>query len=312
MQTEQLVPESDAVGVFESLRGTGVDVTPTPEHIEAAHRAAHPKYCGRFSLRGRAFDGTETRYMRVKCKCWNCAHCAPRKAARYKHSIRENAEKMQLRRFLTLTLDPKKNPGAEPAEHAIYLEHTAENPNAGALCQCVICERVRGLSVAYIRECWGKFRTYLRRAFRDPDSKKPARVTFIAVLEFQLKKTGFAHLHVLIDRYISQQWVTEVWAAIGGGSHVDIRLVDLHRVSHYLAKYLTKELLMSAPKRSRRITTSRDIHLTEKPEPKHVWEILKTTIQRLFQMLAPVAVSLAFDEGQLLEAFVVKNQPCYG
>jgi hypothetical protein len=36
---------------------------------------------------------------------------------------------------------------------------------------------------------------------------------------------------------------------------VDIKLVDVHRVSHYLSKYLTKDLLLSAPSRCRRVTT---------------------------------------------------------
>jgi hypothetical protein len=44
---------------------------------------------------------------------------------------------------------------------------------------------------------------------------------------------------------------------VGGGRIVDIRLVDMHRISRYLSKYLTKELLLSAPKRSRRVTVSR-------------------------------------------------------
>ena len=41
---------------------------------------------------------------------------------------------------------------------------------------------------------------------------------------------------------------------------VDIRYVDVHRVSRYLSKYLTKELLMSASLRSRRVTTSRGMN----------------------------------------------------
>ena len=66
-------------------------------------------------------------------------------------------------------------------------------------------------------------------------------------------QNGTPHLHILIDRFIEQQWIKTTWQQIGGGMHVDIRRVDVHRVSRYVSKYLTKELLTSAPERSRRV-----------------------------------------------------------
>jgi len=113
-------------------------------------------------------------------------------------------------------------------------------------------ERIKGDSVRYLRGVWNKFRLYLRRKYGSP-------IKYIAVLEFH--KSGIAHLHVLVDRFIPQGSISESWSALGGGAIVDIRYVDVHRISRYLSKYLTKELLLSAPKRSRRVTTSRSLHL---------------------------------------------------
>lgn len=79
---------------------------------------------------------------------------------------------------------------------------------------------------------------------------------------------------------------TEAWVAVGGGFMVDIQLVDVHRVSRYLSKYLTKELLMSAPLRCRRVTTSRGIKLLEKTRTETVWTLVKVPISSLLVIYA--------------------------
>jgi hypothetical protein len=79
--------------------------------------------------------------------------------------------------------------------------------------------------------------------------------------------------------------------------------VDLHRVSRYLSKYLTKELLMSAPLRSRRVTTSRGIKLFEKQPSEINWELLKVSIYRLRHMYDGNVVAELVDEDGLLESF---------
>jgi hypothetical protein len=114
------------------------------------------------------------------------------------------------------------------------------------------------------------------------------------------------HLHILVDRYMKQQDVKEDWQAVGGGQHVDIRLVDLHRVSRYLSKYLTKELLMSAPSRCRRVTVSRGICLNSKRPPEHKWQRLKTDINAIFRGLKSRARDVILDrETDELESFAV-------
>jgi hypothetical protein len=80
------------------------------------------------------------------------------------------------------------------------------------------------------------------------------------------------HVHVLIGVFIEQAWISQAWHAAGGGSIVDIRLVDVHRVNAYLAKYLTKDLFLSVPAKKKRVSTSRDIHLFEKKSERSDWQ----------------------------------------
>jgi hypothetical protein len=150
--------------------------------------------------------------------------------------------------------------------------------------------------VPYINECFGKFRIYLKR-------KYGIAPTYIRVLEFH--KSGLPHFHILIDRYIPQAWISSAWSAVGGGRMVDVRQRDIHRISHYLSKYLTKELLLSAPKRSRRITTSRTIKLFEKAAKEFAWAFLKAPISRLFDIYQSVICGIERDEENELSAFSI-------
>jgi len=143
-------------------------------------------------------------HARLGCKAWACSRCGPRKARRLRHAITKWAVQKNLSRFLTLTLNPR---ACSPEE-----------------------------SVEYIRACWNKFRTYLKRRFG-------VRVSFILVLELQ--RSGYAHFHILLNRYIEQAWISEAWQAVGGGKMVWIRQADVHRIPAYLSKYLTKELFLS-------------------------------------------------------------------
>jgi hypothetical protein len=224
-----------------------------------------PGVCGRWTAR-LIESGVRTHLFRVNCKLWKCPRCGTRKAARYKHRIREVAEEYRLQRFVTLTVDPKKIGDQEP--------------------------------VPYLRDCWSKLRVYLKREFG-------LAPKYICVLEFQ--KNGNPHLHILVDRFISQAWLKDTWQRIGGGEHVDIRHVDLHRVARYLSKYLTKELLLSAPLRSRRVTTSHGIHLNPKKDDNSA-DLLKIPISSLFERFWEYASSKKYDEdGVTLQMFVCEK-----
>ena len=219
------------------------------------------KHCGRFTVRGKAPNSPETRFFRVNCKSWKCPYCGPRRANRLRHAIREQAEAQQLRRFLTLTLDPSK---------------------------------IEGDPVCYLNAAFAKLRVYLRRHYR-------VSPQYIRVLEFQ--KNGNPHLHVLIDRYIAIEWVRHAWIAVGGGYFVDIRLVDVHRVSRYLSKYLTKDLLLSAPLRCRRVTTSRGIKLLAKTPTETTWMLVRVPIWILLEVYGRKVTECWLDTDGILASF---------
>jgi len=151
--------------------------------------------------------------------------------------------------------------------------------------------------VAYINLAFAKWRIYLKRKFG-------VAITYIRILEFQ--KNGNPHFHILVDRFIPQAWIRSTWQAVGGGQFVDIRYVDIHRIARYLSKYLTKELLLSAPKRSRRITVSRGIRLIEKTKSDLVWKLLLIQIGELLLQLMPSLEDTWVDEEGVLKEFVTK------
>lgn len=96
---------------------------------------------------------------------------------------------------------------------------------------------------------------------------------FIGTLEFQ--KNGNAHLHLLIGRFIKQEWLSDAWQSIGGGKIVDIRMVDIHRVTAYLSVYLAGDKIDNTLKhlapRARIFTTSRSITLWPKKQKMGWW-----------------------------------------
>ena len=231
------------------------------------------KFCGRWSIRGRDPKTNRVIIRRVNCGSWSCSYCGPRRAKLAKYRIRQTAESLGLCRFLTLTLDDSR---------------------LGNRCD----------TVRHIRIVFNRLREYLRRKYGVPP-------TYICVLEFNQR--GVPHLHVLIDRYIPQKWLKNTWDRIGGGRVVFIKQVSVRHVARYLSKYLTKELLLSAPKGTRRITTARSIKLFPKFSSGIAWELLRESIWHLL-MVRRVAefgqqldlfrfIVTQFDEEGFLKAF---------
>jgi hypothetical protein len=107
----------------------------------------------------------------------------------------------------------------------------------------------------------------------------------------------------LISRYIKQEWISDAWTALGGGKIVDIRRVDLHRVSSYLSKYLSKEMLLAAPPRARRVTTSRSIKLLKKQSNEYEWALLRAPIRRLVDICRIRVINVKNDTDGNLVAF---------
>jgi hypothetical protein len=193
--------------------------------------------------------------------------------------IGREAERLKLSRLLTLTLDPKKTP-------------------------------VKG-AVTEIKKVWARFRAQLRKKY---PRKQYGVLNFICVMEFQ-HKTGMPHLHVLVDRYIEWKWCRKAWEQAGGGMHVHINagkknaegFVDLHRVAHYLSKYLTTELLCSAPKRSRRVTTSKAVTLNAKMigAALYVWEMRQESIFSAYFRFRNSAEGAEWGPDLVLQSFTV-------
>lgn len=116
---------------------------------------------------------------------------------------------------------------------------------------------------------------------------------FVGVLEFQ--KSGIAHLHVLLGVYIPHEWLSDAWQSIGGGRIVDIRYVDIHRVTAYLTRYLAgdkvEHTLFFLPNRARIFTTSRSIVLWGRKKEACGWWIRRMSLSELRD-----AVSIACKE----------------
>jgi len=162
-----------------------------------------------------------------RCGSWDCVCCGYRMRMNLVEEIEDLVrERPEMRRFLTLTLDPAKLPQAARRDDSQQAD--------------------------YIMGTWRKFRTYIRREYGD--------FSFVWVKEKQ--ENGNWHLHVLVSRFMEQEWVSEAWSSVGGGEIVDIRRVErCEKAAHYLGKYLTENALSGFPDGARRYGTSADIDL---------------------------------------------------
>jgi len=203
-------------------------------------------------------------FARMYCKRWSCPDCRPHLANRLYRGISKAANEHGLTRMLTLTLDPKS------------------------------CPKDKKEAVAHLTKTWAKFRTYLSRKFGET-------ISYVWVLEFH--KSGLPHLHVLVDRYIDQRWVSGNWNAIGGGRIVDIRRVDkLDGAGRYLMKYLSKDGLHRVPKGMRRYGCSRNIKLFPKAETEG-WSLIEEDIDLFYQAHQDQAQNVVTTRGGELQSY---------
>src|SRR6266436_6328651 len=192
--------------------------------------------CGKYSVVG-ALKGKPGKfgYMCLFCGSYRCNRCRNPKLKKVRSAIARIASEKKLNKLATLTLDRKLIKKGQRSDR-------------------------------YIRECWSKMRVSLARKFGES-------IDYVGVLEFH--KDGVAHLHLLLNEYIEQTWLSDAWSAVGGGVVVDIRLVDIHRVTAYLSVYLTGDKVEHTLKllavRARIFTTSRSIRLWPKKEKGYWW-----------------------------------------
>ena len=158
-----------------------------------------------------------------RCKSWDCYCCAHRMRMNLIEDLERLVEdRPELRRLLTLTIDPEQGPSQRDAQH----EYITERFNA---LRTELNDRYPGLSYVWIRH-------------EGEDNGRP-------------------HLHLLVDRYLPQSELAELSQRVGLGRIVDIRRVNARNAAKYLTSYLGKGALANLPKGLRRYGSSQDISL---------------------------------------------------
>ena len=159
-------------------------------------------------------------------------------------------------------------------------------------------KKIKGDPYKHLNKSWGKLRTALRR-------KLGKSITYIAITEEH--KSGVPHKHILVDHFIHQGWLSNKWSSLGGGPMVDIRKIkDLKNMVRYVGKYLTKDILISAPKGTRRITTSQNIKLREKLK-QGVWSITDRKLETLFDIQKRNAENIITNKDGRLNSFEINT-----
>ena len=237
--------------------------------------------CGYLCVSGEVMENDRKAwaYARVNCKAWKCLKCGPKKAYRLSMAITDWARINNLTRFMTLTLDPKKLSDKDIPEK-------------------------------YISKLWSKLRVYLKRKIGE-------EIIFIAVKEWH--KSGYPHLHVLINKFIAQKWLSSAWSRLGGGKIVHIKKIeDINKTGRYVCKYMTKGM-MSGPKGTRRYTTSRGIKLNKHyvhtgqlelfdVKKESSWQLMGKGIEDYYYKLGQNIISEQLDGDGSLEFFITNKE----
>jgi hypothetical protein len=193
------------------------------DHIDQGNSAKNPdRYDCRNIYRNMELESEDGETAPFRCNSWDCYCCAHRMRCNLVEELdRLVEERPELRRLLTLTLDPETAPDSADEQH----RYLTERFNA---LRTELRDRYPGLSYIWIRE--------------EGDSNNP-------------------HLHLLVDRYLPQSELSELSSRVGLGHVVDIRRVNARNAARYLTKYLTKGALHDLPDGARRYGSSADISL---------------------------------------------------
>lgn len=193
-------------------------------------------------------------------------------AWRLRKRITVAVREKNLLRLMTLTLDPKK-------------------------------QEASGAKPRVIWDVWRKFRVYLGR-------RLGKGLAYVAVLELQ--KSGMPHLHVLLDGFIEQAWISETWSKLGGGRMVDIRRVrSSEGAARYLVKYLGKGLASERLRGVRRYSCSRNIRLQGEKDGK-TWKPVKRAIEGLMHEAGDKVLETIEDREGRVTFFTVKKPILWG
>lgn len=168
-------------------------------------------------------DGDTAPY---RCGSWNCYCCGYRMRMNLVEEIeRVCSERPEMRRLVTLTLDPEMAPDDPDAQH----KYLTERLNA---LRTELTDRYGDISYIWVRE----------------EGEKTDR--------------AHPHLHIIIDRYIDQSALSAMWERVGGGEIVGIEYISgVENAAHYVGKYLTKNAMSNLPDGINRYGSSQDITL---------------------------------------------------
>lgn len=180
------------------------------------------RYDCRVAYRAMELEAEDGETAAFRCNSWDCYCCAHRMRMNLTEELdRLVEERPELRRFLTLTL----NPATAPVDSAEQHRFLTERFNA---LRTELNDRYDGLSYVWVRE--------------EGESGNP-------------------HLHLIVDRFLPQAELSKLAERVGLGEVVDIRRVNARNMARYLTKYLTKGSLASLPEGIRRYGSSADIDL---------------------------------------------------
>jgi len=214
---------------------------------QSCSNGGEERYDCRHTFQNFEFENEEGDTAPYRCGSWECYCCGYSMRMNLVEEIGRICEnRPEMRRMMTLTVDPKKAPDGSDEQHR------------------------------YLTERWNALRTALSRRYDD--------FSFIWVREEGEKsETAHPHLHIIINQYVPQEWLSATWSELGGGEVVDIRYLDrVEKAAHYVGKYLTKNALSGLPDGIRRYGSSSDLELDVRGdggESEDDWRLLMDDYQ---------------------------------
>lgn len=158
----------------------------------------------------------------IRCKSWACECCGHRlRMGLIEELERITEERPEMRRLLTLTVG-RRGPSSVDRQHE------------------------------YITDRWNALRTELRDRYPG--------MSYVLV-RHEGDRGGRAHVHLLVDRYLPQQLLSDLSHRVGLGRVVDIRRVDARNAVHYISAYLGRGALADLPAGAHRYSSSADVEI---------------------------------------------------
>lgn len=211
-----------------AVSGAGAEGGPSLDDSKNFSRASDTGDSGRYDCRhvyrNMEFEADDGDTAAYRCGSWDCYCCAHRMRMNLIEEMeRVVSERPQLRRFLTLTTDPATAPSSKDEQHR------------------------------YLTERFNALRTELNDRY--------GNLSYIWV-RHEGDERGRPHIHLLVDRYLSQSELSMLSERVGLGSVVDIRRVDARNAAKYITAYMGRAgSLAELPKGANRYGCSSDITL---------------------------------------------------